>query len=144
MSHHPSAKAKPVLPAQPAPPPHGTHICANSATTLSARVESRHRSLPFITRRSPVAAGDSPIQARGILPFDGARLASQAPGGEGDPPNCRDATRKPQQAASILQLGGRYGENGPHAHEIVSDDKCRRENCTHWVIFKFFLHKLHM
>lgn len=105
-----------------------------------------------------MAAGDSPIQARGILPFDGARLASQAPGGEGDPPTAEmphealnrpvvgisPVTPKPQQAASILQLRRRYGENGPHAHEIVSDDKCRRENCTHWVIFKFFLHKLHM
>lgn len=142
MSRHPSAK--PVLPAQPAPPPHGTHICANS-------LQPSPPVLKADTEASPSSPGGL-LWLQGTVqykPGESCPLRWSAAGLPGprrgrELPNCRDATRKPQQAASILQLGRRYGENGPHAHEIVSDDKCRRENCTHWVIFKFFLHKLQM
>lgn len=52
-----------------------------------------------------MAAGDSPIQARGILPFDGARLASQAPGGEGNP----STAEMPHESLSKLPLSSNSG-----------------------------------
>ena len=45
--------AKPVFPAQPDPPPEGTHTCTDSITAQPAHVGNRPGRLPLITRRSP-------------------------------------------------------------------------------------------
>ena len=45
--------AKSVFPAQPDPPPEGTHTCTDSITAQPARVGNRPGRLPLIIRRSP-------------------------------------------------------------------------------------------
>lgn len=97
MSHHPSAK--PVLPAQPAPPPHGTHICANS-------LQPSPPVLKADTEASPSSPGGL-LWLQGTVqykPGESCPLRWSAAGLPGprrgrELPNCRDATRSSKSAS---------------------------------------------
>lgn len=85
--------AKPGLPAQSTPPPHGIYICTNSTTIRPALVESGHTSLPFFIRWSLRLQGTIQYKPGHSCPLVESGWSCRPQAGKGTPQPQRCDTR---------------------------------------------------